>query len=193
MKTLEEARELLFKTFQPVDPPISETVSVPDAVGRVLAEAVFAKLSSPGFHAAAMDGIAVMAENTFGASESRPKQLIIGKDAFYVNTGHVLPENANAVIMIEHVQIIGENQVQIEAPVFPWQHVRKMGEDIVATELLVSPESPDHALQHRRPAFRRDFFCPGPEKTKSTDHSHRIGAGGLAQSADRSPEARPGS
>ncbi|MDO9111129.1 MAG: molybdopterin biosynthesis protein, partial [Desulfatirhabdiaceae bacterium] len=60
----------------------------------------------------------------------------IGKNAFYVNTGHVLPENANAVIMIEHVQIIGENQVQIEAPVFPWQHVRKMGEDIVATELL---------------------------------------------------------
>ena len=136
MKTLEEARALLFKTFQPVDPPISETVSVPDAVGRVLAEAVFARLSSPGFHAAAMDGIAVMAESTFGASQSRPKQLTIDRDAFYVNTGHVLPENANAVIMIEHVQIIGENQVQIEAPVFPWQHVRKMGEDIVATELL---------------------------------------------------------
>jgi putative molybdopterin biosynthesis protein len=136
MKTLEEARELLFDTFQPADPPLSETVSVPDAVGRVLAEAVFAKLSSPSFHAAAMDGIAVLAENTFGASESRPKQLTIGKDAFYVNTGHVLPEIANAVIMIEHVQTIGENLVQIEAPVFPWQHVRKMGEDIVATELL---------------------------------------------------------
>jgi putative molybdopterin biosynthesis protein len=136
MKTLEEARELLFNTFQPADPPLSETVSVPDAVGRVLAEAVFAELSSPSFHAAAMDGIAVLAENTFGAGESRPKQLTIGKDAFYVNTGHVLPESANAVIMIEHVQIIGENQVQIEAPVFPWQHVRKMGEDIVATELL---------------------------------------------------------
>ena len=136
MKTLEEARELLFNTFQPADPPLSETVSVPDAVGRVLAEAVFAKLSSPSFHAAAMDGIAVKAENTFGASESRPKQLTIGKDAFYVNTGHVLPESANAVIMIEHVQVMGENQVQIEAPVFPWQHVRKMGEDIVATELL---------------------------------------------------------
>lgn len=136
MKTLEEARELLFKTFQPAEPQLSETISVPDAVGRVLAEAVFAKLSSPSFHAAAMDGIAVMAENTFGTSESRPKQLTIGRDAFHVNTGHVLPESTNAVIMIEHVQIIGENQVQIEAPVFPWQHVRKMGEDIVATELL---------------------------------------------------------
>jgi putative molybdopterin biosynthesis protein len=136
MKTLAEARDLMFTTFPPVDPPVSETLSVPDAAGRVLAEAVFAKLSSPGFHAAAMDGIAVRAENTFGASESRPKQLTIGKDAVYVNTGHVLPESANAVIMIEHVQVIGDTQVQIEAPVFPWQHVRKMGEDIVATELL---------------------------------------------------------
>ncbi len=136
MKTLEEARELLFKTFQPADPPISETLPVPDAVGRVLAEAVIAKLSSPSFHAAAMDGIAVKAEDTFGASESRPKQLTIGTDAIYINTGHVLPENVNAVIMIEHVQVIGDNLVRIEAPVFPWQHVRKMGEDIVATELL---------------------------------------------------------
>jgi len=136
MKTLEEARELLFKTFQPADPPISETLPVPDAVGRVLAETVIAKLSSPSFHAAAMDGIAVKAEDTFGASESRPKQLTIGSDAIYINTGHVLPENVNAVIMIEHVQVIGDNQVRIEAPVFPWQHVRKMGEDIVATELL---------------------------------------------------------
>ncbi len=136
MKTLEEARELLFKTFQSAEPQLSETIPVTDAVGRVLAEAVFAKLSSPSFHAAAMDGIAVLAENTFGTSESRPKQLAIGRNAFHVNTGHVLPESTNAVIMIEHVQIIGENQVQIEAPVFPWQHVRKMGEDIVATELL---------------------------------------------------------
>ena len=136
MKTLEEARELLFKTFLPAEPQLSETIPVPDAVGRVLAEAVFAKLSSPSFHAAAMDGIAVLAEKTFGTSESRPKQLAIGRDAFHVNTGHVLPESTNAVIMIEHVQIIGENQVQIEAPVFPWQHVRKMGEDIVETELL---------------------------------------------------------
>ncbi len=136
MKTLEEARQLLFDTFQPTDPPESEILSVPEAAGRVLAEAVYARLSSPGFHSAAMDGIAVSAENTFGAAESRPKQLTIGKDAFYVNTGHVLPKSTNAVIMIEHVQTVGENRVQIEAPVFPWQHVRKMGEDIVATELL---------------------------------------------------------
>jgi putative molybdopterin biosynthesis protein len=136
MKTLAEAREMMFNRFQPIDPPPSEIIPVPDAIGRVLSEAVYARLSSPAFHAAAMDGLAVKAENTFGASETRPKELIIGTDAFYVNTGHVLPENTNAVIMIEYVHVLDENRVQIEAPVFPWQHIRKMGEDIVATELL---------------------------------------------------------
>jgi putative molybdopterin biosynthesis protein len=136
MKTLAEARKQMFDSFPPLEHPVSETVPVPDAVGRILAEPVFARISSPAFHAAAMDGLAVLAENTFGAGESTPKQLIIGTDAFPVNTGHVLPENTNAVIMIEHVQNLDDTRIQIEAPVFPWQHVRRMGEDIVATELL---------------------------------------------------------
>ncbi len=135
MKTLKEAREILFEQFS-AGLLSSEMVSVPDAVGRVLAEPVAARLSSPNFHAAAMDGIAVKAKNTFGASEARPKELMIGEDAFYINTGHVMPENTNAVIMIEHINVPDESRVEIEAPAFPWQHVRKMGEDIVATELL---------------------------------------------------------
>ncbi len=135
MKTLTEAREIMFNAFPPGE-SATETISVPDAVGRVLAEAVFARLSSPAFHTAAMDGLAVKAENTFGATETRPRQLLIGTDAFHVNTGHVLPEKTNAVIMIEHVQVLDDTRIQIEAPVFPWQHIRKMGEDIVATELL---------------------------------------------------------
>ncbi len=113
-----------------------ETMSVIDSVGRVLAEPVTANMSSPNFHAAAMDGIAVDAETTFGASDSKPKELIIGKDAHYINTGHVIPKDTNAVIMIENVNEIDDNRVEIEAPAFPWQYVRKMGEDIVATELL---------------------------------------------------------
>jgi putative molybdopterin biosynthesis protein len=135
-KTLEKAREILFKHFPVFGQSGSEMVSVPKAVGRVLAEPVFASLSSPNFHAAAMDGIAVKAEITFGANESSPRELTIGKDAFYVNTGHVMPENTDAVIMIEYIIIKDENRVVIEAPAFPWQNVRKMGEDIVATELL---------------------------------------------------------
>lgn len=136
MKTLNEAREILFKQFPQFGHYPSETIPVPDSVGRVLAEPVAAKLSSPNFHSAAMDGIAVKAEDTFGASETKPLELAIGRDAFYINTGHVIPENTDAVIMIEHVNVLDENRVEIEAPAFPWQHVRKMGEDIVATELL---------------------------------------------------------
>ena len=136
MKPLETAQEIMFERFPAPSPPATETIPVPEAVGRVLAAPVFARLSSPNFHSAAMDGIAVKAEQTFGTSETRPRQLQVGQDAFFVNTGHVLPDNTNAVIMIEQVNDRGDDQVEIEAPAFPWQHVRRMGEDIVATELL---------------------------------------------------------
>jgi putative molybdopterin biosynthesis protein len=136
MKTLEEAREILFKRFFADRSLSKEMVSVPDAVGRVLAEPATAVISSPNFHLSAMDGIAVKAADTFGASETRPKELLIGKNAFHVNTGHVMPENTDTVIMIEYVQVLDQDRIEIEAPAFPWQNVRKVGEDIVATELL---------------------------------------------------------
>jgi putative molybdopterin biosynthesis protein len=136
MKTLQEAREIVFQTFADLPPLPAEEISVPDAVGRVLAEPVYAQLSSPNFHLAAMDGLAVRAEITFGTTAAAPKTLIVGEDAFYVNTGHLLPENANAVIMVENVNELDEEHVEIEAPIFPWQNVRRVGEDIVATELL---------------------------------------------------------
>ena len=136
MKPLETARDIVFKRFPALSAPVTEMVPVPEAVGRVLAVPVFARLSSPNFHSAAMDGIAVQAEQTFGTSETNPRQLQIGRDAFFVNTGHVLPPDTNAVIMIEHVNDLGDGCMEIEAPAFPWQHVRRMGEDIVATELL---------------------------------------------------------
>ena len=136
MKTLKEARKILFEQFPLSRILSSETISVPDAVGRVLTEPVTAGLSSPNYYSSAMDGIAVKATNTFGASETKPKELVIGKDAFNINTGHVMPEDTDAVIMIEHVNVLDQSRVEIEAPAFPWQNVRKVGEDIVATELL---------------------------------------------------------
>jgi putative molybdopterin biosynthesis protein len=136
MKTLKEARKILFEQFPLSRILSSETISVPDAVGRVLTEPVTAELSSPNYYSSAMDGIAVKATNTFGASETKPKELVIGKDAFNINTGHVMPEDTDAVIMIEHVNVLDQSRVEIEAPAFPWQNVRKVGEDIVATELL---------------------------------------------------------
>ena len=136
MKTLAEAREIILNGFDQSGRWEKETIAVPDAVGRVLAEPVYARLSAPHFHAAAMDGMAVKASSTFGTSETQPKRLVIGKEAYWVNTGHVLPDNTDAVIMIEHIHVIDEATIEIDSPAFPWQHIRKIGEDIVATELL---------------------------------------------------------
>ncbi|MFO7964145.1 MAG: molybdopterin biosynthesis protein [Desulfobacterales bacterium] len=138
MKTLEEAGEILLDAFPRNRNPAHETVDTVDAVDRILSGPVFAEMSSPNFHAAAMDGIAVKAAVTFGAHEANPKVLRVGKEAHFINTGHVMPKETDAVIMIEHIQVPDAGRVVIESPVVPWQNVRKMGEDIVATELLFS-------------------------------------------------------
>lgn len=118
-----------------------ETISVRTARGRVSSAPVCARFSSPSFHFAAMDGLAVRAEDTFGASDDTPLTLDVqGGQAVAVNTGNPLPEQANAVIMIEHVVFDEAGQAVIRAPVYPWQHVRKVGEDIVASELLFPSE-----------------------------------------------------
>jgi len=83
-----------------------------------------------------MDGIAVLAEDTYGATERNPKRLKIGREAVWINTGHVMPEKKNAVIMVEKLNQIDEETIEIFSSSFPWQNVRKVGEDFVATELL---------------------------------------------------------
>ena len=117
-----------------------EAVRVEDALGRVTAEPIFARHSVPHYHASAMDGIAVRAEDTVGASETSPIVLAEGPQATWVDTGDPLPPNTNAVIMAEQVQDLGEGRLEILSAVAPWQHVRSMGEDLVATELVL-PEN----------------------------------------------------
>ena len=124
MKTLEETRKIVDEQFPVSGILTNETIAVPEAVGRVLAEPVYARLSSPHFNAAAMDGLAVKAQISFGASEAAPRTLVIGKDVFAVNTGHVMPPDCDAVIMIENVLVLDDTRVQIDKPVFPWQNVR---------------------------------------------------------------------
>ncbi len=153
--------------FEGVSKPLpGETVRVIDSLGRVTAEAVIAKISSPFYHSSAMDGYAIKFPETFGASERTPKRLSIGAQALPVDTGDPIPDGFNAVIMIEDVQIRKSQQspvdsqesedrqdaaqttnrtqeaeyIEIIAPATPWQHVRVIGEDIVATELIV-PEN----------------------------------------------------
>ncbi|MEW6416846.1 MAG: molybdopterin biosynthesis protein [Nitrospirota bacterium] len=146
--------------------PLSgETIKVVNSLGRVTAEAIIANISSPFYHSSAMDGYAVRFADTFGASERTPKRLKIGEHTVYVDTGDPMPDGFNAVIMIEDVNIIKSQKsevrsqtnppfppftkgglgeideyIEIISPATPWQHVRVIGEDIVATELIL-PEN----------------------------------------------------
>ena len=137
MKPLSEARALFLATVPEEGALSAEPLPTERALGRITAEPVFARLSAPGFHCAAMDGIAVRAADTYGASEERPVRLIEGQGFRYVNTGNPLPEGTDAVIMIEFVNPAGEGELEIDKAAYPWQHVRKVGEDIVATELIL--------------------------------------------------------
>ena len=137
MKSLKEARDIFLTHWNLAKMLSAETVATVNAAGRVTAAPVFARFSSPTFHSAAMDGIAVRAEHTFGARPESPMELTIGKAARWVNTGQPMPAEADAVIMVENIHQIDEETVEIRAAAYPWQNVRKVGEDIVATELLL--------------------------------------------------------
>lgn len=127
----------------------SETVPLDEeAVGRVLAEPIWARLSSPHYHASAMDGFAVRAEDTRQAGPATPVNLSYEKQALYVDTGDMMPDWANAVIPIEQVEALDDQgriseqprqpaAIRIRAAVVPWHNVRPLGEDIVATELVL--------------------------------------------------------
>ncbi len=151
---LEEARAAFQEALAAADmwrPLGVETVSVAEANGRVTAEAIWAKLSSPHYHASAMDGFAVRARDTEAATETHPVRLTLWESweeppdgmraAHPVNTGHAMPPWANAVVMIEHTQPVkdeqGRDAIEIRASLAPWRHVRPMGEDMVATELVL--------------------------------------------------------
>jgi putative molybdopterin biosynthesis protein len=91
-----------------------------------------------------MDGYALRATLTEGASDRAPVTLQLGPEAIYVDTGDPLPDWADAVVPIEHVEPVGEAQagraleaIRLRAPLAPWNHVRAMGEDMVATELVL--------------------------------------------------------
>jgi len=122
----------------------AESVLVEDSLHRITAEPIVARISAPHYHGAAMDGIAVRAADTFGASEVQALELEEAADPgsqprpfAYVDTGQALPSWANAVIMIENVYPVADGRVAIRAAAAPWQHVRLVGEDIVATEPLL--------------------------------------------------------
>ena len=118
----------------------SENVSLEAALGRTTAEPVWARISSPHYDSAAMDGVAVRAADTVGATETAPLTLHVGEQAQWVDTGDPLPQQFDAVVMVEEVHEVDGSTIEIQSPVAPYQHVRPLGEDIVAAELVL-PES----------------------------------------------------
>ncbi|HVP21795.1 MAG TPA: molybdopterin biosynthesis protein [Anaerolineaceae bacterium] len=126
-----------------------ETIALDEqAVGRVLAKPIWALLSSPNYHASAMDGYALRAADIAWAMPTQPVFLEVGRQAVYVDTGDPLPDWANAVIPIEQVESLEETgepagdprhgaHIRLRTALPPWSHVRPMGEDIVATQLVL--------------------------------------------------------
>jgi len=136
MKSVEEAQDLFLSRFADMKTG-AEEIPAEESLGRVTAEPIFARISTPTYHSAAMDGVAVRAEETYGTTERNPKTLTVGEDAVWINTGQAIPKGLNAVIMVEKLHQMDEAHLEIRAPAYPWQHVRKVGEDIVATQLLL--------------------------------------------------------
>jgi len=149
---LEEARNRLQETIQAAGLwrllGVDRLQLDENLVGRILAGTLWARISSPHYHASAMDGFAVKSEQTHGALETSPITLQYDIDTTYLDTGDPLPEWADAVIPIENIEALNENgetaenprlpcMIQIRAAVSPWTHVRAMGEDMVATQLVL--------------------------------------------------------
>jgi len=131
-----------------------ETVPIEDAWGRVLAEAVRCEENVPDFTRSTMDGYAVQAASTFGASEANPALLqIVGSvemgvvprfsvgpgEAAGMPTGGMLPEGAESVVMIEHTEALDPTTVEVYRSVAPLANVVQPGEDLKEGDVLLTP------------------------------------------------------
>ena len=129
-------------SFAPVE---KETVSLAESLGRVLAEDVYSDVDIPDFNRSTMDGFAVKASSTFGASEANPAYLNVSgqihmgaRPAFTIGpgeaariaTGGMLPEGADSVIMIEHTDSLDDTTIEAYRSVAPGQNIIEKGEDI---------------------------------------------------------------
>jgi len=131
-----------------------ETIGVGDACSRILAANLTAKKDMPGFRRATMDGYAVHAASTYGASESSPAWLelagtiLMGQvpdfvlepgQAAHISTGGMLPRGADSVVMVEHTEAVDEGSVEIYKSVAPLQHVIDACEDFAGGHTVLAP------------------------------------------------------
>ena len=132
---LEEAKEKFFNLIKSDFTHKTEEILTTDSVGRVLSDAVYAKICCPHYNASAMDGIAVKAASTYSASENTP--VILSPDMYtVVDTGDPIPDDRDAVIMVEDISFENDGNVKIIASVYPFQNVRQIGEDICMGDMI---------------------------------------------------------
>lgn len=134
---LEQARReyLELLEHQGFDPQ-TQVIPVYESCGRVTAEAVYAHICAPHYTASAMDGVAVCARDTFGATETTP--VTLHPEQFTVlDTGDPVPEGRDAVIMVEDLVKNEDGSITIHAAAAPWQHIRQIGEDVCAGEMIL--------------------------------------------------------
>jgi molybdopterin biosynthesis enzyme len=133
---IDEARALLMQHTAPIERV--ERAATADAIERVLAEDVASTVDVPPFDRAAMDGYAVVAEDTFGAGRYEPKALrcvatvytgdmpargLARGECVEIATGAPIPQGATAVVMVEETEKAPDNSVRVFTPVYPGQHV----------------------------------------------------------------------
>ncbi len=118
-----------------------ERINVVNACHRVSAKPVYAAICAPHYNASAMDGIAVVAKDTFGATETTP--VILSANQYMVlDTGDALPDCFDAVIMVEDIVRLDADAVKIFQSAVPFQHVRQIGEDICQGEMIIPSHTP---------------------------------------------------
>jgi putative molybdopterin biosynthesis protein len=115
----------------------TQLVDVEDAVGRITAETVVARLSSPSYYAAAIDGLAVASHSTVGASPENPVVLEVGAALPFVDTGSPMPAGCDTVVPFYELKLVGERAIEVRRPSAPWRNVRPIGEDLAAGEVIL--------------------------------------------------------
>ncbi len=148
---LDEALAMMLDSARPIER--TERIPIREANGRVLAEAAVSRVDVPPFDRAAMDGYAVIAEDTFGAGQYAPKTLrcvervytgqwparaITRGECIEIATGAPLPAGADAVVMVEETEPAGGDDIRVLTPVYPRQHVGRKGADITAGQQLLA-------------------------------------------------------
>ena len=153
--SLEEAKiKYLERMIENGMAPKAEKIPVAEAAGRITAQPVFARICAPHYNASAMDGIAIDTKLTLKASRKSPVSLAAGLYA-RVNTGNVLPEGCDAVIMAEDTAEAGDGTVKIFKAAAPWQNIRRYGEDLCTGDMILP------SFSHVTPAAVGAVFAGG--------------------------------